>query len=151
MLPPGLRRSADRSSWRSLTPEPERELPWAVAALRARAAPDPIAVTAERARIEALVVRGGERAWLSYLRSVVVLIEQCSHEAMGPVALRARAVALAVLTNHHGLLLGLPSRAAERTIADRARLAAAAAPASQHPPRAGRTPGTRGYSRRPLA
>ncbi|MGZ4181477.1 MAG: hypothetical protein ACXVUL_12460 [Solirubrobacteraceae bacterium] len=120
-----------RASWLSVTPEPERELPEAVAALRHGHRPPAEAVTAERERIERLVLRGSQREWLAYLHDVVGLIEQTrpsdSHVS------RARARAAAVLANHHNLLLGLPGRAAERTASDRARLSRLAADLPRHP------------------
>ena len=62
-----------RHAWLSITPEPERELPAAVAALRAGGTPSGAAVEAERARAERLrdpreparlgrIPRGGGRA-----------------------------------------------------------------------------------------
>jgi len=114
-----------REAWLSLTPEPERELPASVAALRAAGPAPADAVERERARVERLVVRGRPRAWLDYLREVVDLIER-SGEGRDPDVERARAVALEVVRNHHGLLLGLPGRAADRTADERSRLDAAA-------------------------
>ena len=64
-----------RASWLSVTPEPERELPQAVATLTAGRWPSPDAVLIERARIERLVLRGRQRGWLAYLHEVVGLIE----------------------------------------------------------------------------
>jgi hypothetical protein len=95
-----------RHAWLSLTPEPERELPVSVATLRAgdRASAD--AVELERARIERLIERAGP--------------------SPDPDVRRARAVALEVVRNHHGLLLGLPGRAAEQTAPERSKLDAAA-------------------------
>ena len=107
-------------AWRSVTPEPERELPAAVAALRAGGVPDPGAVARERARLERLVVRGTQRRWLAYLREVVGLLD--TPGAHDPAVADARAAVIDVVANHHGLLLGLPGRAAERTAADRGRL-----------------------------
>ena len=109
-----------RVSWLSVTPEPERELPEAVAALRYGRRPPADAVVAERERIERLVLHGNQREWLAYLHEVVGLIEQA--EPRDSHAARARSRATAVLSNHHNLLLGLPGRAAERTASDRARL-----------------------------
>jgi hypothetical protein len=109
-----------RASWLSVTPEPERELPEAVAALRQGRRPSPDAVTAERERIERLVLRGSQREWLAYLHDVVELLER---PVNGDEQLaRARKTATIVLANHHNLLLGLPGRAAQRTASDRARL-----------------------------
>ena len=109
-----------RASWLSVTPEPERELPEAVATLRLGRRPPPEAVTAERERVERLVLRGSQREWLTYLHDVVELLER-PVDGDDQLA-RARARATIVLANHHNLLLGLPGRAAERTASDRERL-----------------------------
>ena len=124
-----------RASWLSVTPEPERELPEAVAALRQGHGPSPEAIKAERERIERLVLRGSQREWLAYLHEVVELLER-------PVngdeqVARARALATIVLSNHHHLLLGLPGRAAERTASDRARLSKLADDLHTSPPAKG--------------
>jgi hypothetical protein len=110
-----------RVSWLSVTPEPERELPAAVATLRHGRAAPPDAVALERDRIERLVLHGHQREWLSYLHGVVDLIERSSAEGNRELVC-ARARATVVLANHHNLLLALPGGAAERTAADRARL-----------------------------
>jgi hypothetical protein len=117
--------TSGRHAWLSLTPEPERELPVSVATLRAgdRASAD--AVELERARIERLVVRARRGGWLAYLGEVVELIERAG-PSPDPDVRRARAVALEVVRNHHGLLLGLPGRAAEQTAPERSKLDAAA-------------------------
>jgi hypothetical protein len=112
-----------RASWLSITPEPERELPEAVAALTAGRHPAPPAVAAERRRIERLVVRGSQRRWLAYLHGVVDLIER-GEASSNPDVGAARARAAAVIANHHNLLLALPGRAAQLTANDRARLQA---------------------------
>jgi hypothetical protein len=114
-----------RVSWLSITPEPERELPEAVATLSCGGIPSPTAVTRERERVERLVLHGSARQWLAYLHEVVELIDRSSTSAdqSEPLA-RAQARARAVISNHHNLLLALPGRAAESTAADRARLAA---------------------------
>jgi hypothetical protein len=49
-----------------------------------------------------------------------------SRENEDPEVERARVVALEVVRNHHGLLLGLPGRAADSTADERQRLDAAA-------------------------
>jgi hypothetical protein len=119
-----------RASWLSVTPEPERELPEAVAVLR-HGRPPPEAVTTERERIERLVLHGRQRAWLAYLHEVVELLERPGN---GDEQLaRARERATIVLANHHNLLLGLPGRAAERTASDRARLSKLADDLPSHP------------------
>lgn len=112
----------NRPSWLSLTPEPERELPAAVATLVHGSQPSADRVAAERARVEQLVTRGNERRWLEYLREVRVLIDQNAAQDDPEIA-AARARAAAVVANHHNLLLGLPGRAAQRTASERARLA----------------------------
>jgi hypothetical protein len=110
-----------RAPWLSVTPEPERELPEAVATLRSGAAAAAEAVAQETARIEQLILRGSERRWDGYLHDVVSLIDQRAGEADPDVA-RARQVAIAVISNHHNLLLALPGRGARRTESDRRRL-----------------------------
>jgi hypothetical protein len=110
-----------RAPWLSVTPEPERELPEAVATLRCGASPATHAVAEETERVEQLVLRGSERRWDSYLHDVVSLIDQRAGDVDPDVA-RARAVAIAVISNHHNLLLALPGRGARRTESDRRRL-----------------------------
>lgn len=107
--------------WLSLTPEPERELPAAVATLVCGYRPTNEAVADEAARIERLVLRGNERRWDSYLHDVVELIDGRAGDGDPEVA-RAREVAIAVISNHHNLLLALPGRGARRTDTDRRRL-----------------------------
>ena len=111
-----------RAPWLSLTPEPERELPVAVATLRSGRRASGEAVAAEAARIERLVLRGNQRRWDDYLHEVVSLIDQRAGDGDPDVA-PARAVAIAVISNHHDLLLALPGRGARRTEPDRRRLA----------------------------
>jgi hypothetical protein len=126
-----------RVSWLSVTPEPERELPEAVATLRCgRRPPSPEAVAAERDRVERLVLRGSQREWLTYLHGVVELIDRRHYGDGGELA-RARSRVIAVIANHHNLLLGLPGRGAQRTAADRARLEKLAAddPIRPSPPK----------------
>jgi hypothetical protein len=118
-----------RASWLAFTPEPERELPEAVATLACGGVPSADAVARERVRVERLVLRGSERQWLAYLRGVVELIDRSDgadhdDEAEAEAVSRARVRATAVISNHHNLLLALPGRAAEKTAADRVRLAA---------------------------
>jgi hypothetical protein len=116
-----------RASWLSITPEPERELPEAVATLACGGVPAPAAVARERQRVERLVLHGSARQWLAYLHEVVELIDRSSASAdHSELVARAQARARAVIFNHHNLLLALPGRAAQLTAADRARLAAIA-------------------------
>jgi hypothetical protein len=109
------------ATWLSITPEPERELPQAVATLHHGGTPPPAQVAAETERIERLILRGSERAWLRYLHGVVKLIDTHAHDDDGEVQ-RARASAAAVISNHHNLLLGLRGRGAELTASDRRHL-----------------------------
>lgn len=129
-----------RVSWLSITPEPERELPHAVATLLHGRRPPAQAVAMERARIERLVLRGTERRWLAYLHGIVELIE-CHAGTRDPDVSAACSRASAVIENHHNLLLAFPGRAAERTARDRERLAGLAANGPQstnHQPAKGR-------------
>jgi hypothetical protein len=112
-----------RAVWLSVTPEPERELPEAVATLSAGTRPAPGAVATERARIERLVLHGSQERWLAYLHGVTDLIEARATSA-DPAVAAARARATAVLANHHNLLLALPGAGAAQTAADRVRLRA---------------------------
>ena len=115
-----------RVSWLSITPEPERELPEAVATLSCGGVPPADAVSRERERVERLVLRGTTRQWLAYLHEVVELIDRSSvAKDQNEAVVRARSRATAVISNHHNLLLALPGRAAAWTAADRVRLAAA--------------------------
>jgi hypothetical protein len=122
-----------RVSWLSITPQPERELPDAVATLRCGRPPSPDAVARERERIERLVLRGRQRDWLRYLHGVVELIERRNGEDDNELA-RARSRPTAVIANHHNLLLALPGRGAQRTAPDRARLSRLADELTEHQP-----------------
>jgi hypothetical protein len=110
-----------RAPWLSVTPEPERELPTVVATLVCGHWPTDEAVSDEAARIEQLVLRGSKRRWDGYLHHVVELIAHRAGDPDPDVA-RAREVAIAVISNHHNLLLALPGRGARRTDTDRRRL-----------------------------
>ncbi len=103
-----------RASWLSITPEPARELPDAVATLAAGRRAGPDAVAAEQARVEHLILRGGRRRWLAYLHDVVDLIA-AGNGSDDPDVAAARERAAKVIANHHNLLLGLtdhgPTRA----------------------------------------
>jgi hypothetical protein len=107
-----------RTSWLSVTPEPERELPAAVATITLGRRPPAEAVGRERARIERLVLQGSQRRWLAYLHRVVELIEACA-AASDPDVVHARRRAAAVIANHHNLLLALPGPGARLTAEDR--------------------------------
>ncbi|GLW51326.1 hypothetical protein Stsp02_69870 [Streptomyces sp. NBRC 14336] len=112
--------SARRSLvWLGLTPEPEQELPAAVAALRSPpdGRPPSVLVAAERRRVQRLVLRGTQRAWLRYLHEVTELVVEAarSRTADGGAALLAGEVVL----DHHRMLIGLPGRGYDRTAAQR--------------------------------
>ena len=111
-----------RATWLSITPEPERELPQAVATLTAGRHADPGTVAAERQRIEQMVLRRGQRRWLAYLHGVVELIERRT-QSVDPEVRRAGERARWVIANHHNLLLALPGKGAKITAGDRARMA----------------------------
>ena len=122
-----------RVPWLSITPEPERELPAAVATLRCGALATDEAIAGEAVVIEQLVLHGTERRWDSYLHDVVSLIDQRAGDDDLDVA-QAREVAIAVISNHHNLLLALPGRGASRTESDRRRLAQLLATTSEDQP-----------------
>src|SRR5689334_21581578 len=107
-----------RASWLSVTPEPERELPHAVATLTEGHQPGGEAVDRERAKIEQLVLHGSQQQWLRYLHGVVELITARDDSDDRDVD-RARERAIAVIYNHHNLLLALPGRGAAIKAGDR--------------------------------
>ncbi len=109
-------------TWLSVTPEPERELPAAVATLELGYEAPASAVARERERVERLVLHGPQRAWLAYLHHAVQLIERQSGSDDAAV-IRARAIARTVIANHHNLLLALPGPGWTLTAADRSALA----------------------------
>jgi hypothetical protein len=94
-----------RHAWLSITPEPERELPVAIATLRAGGPPSGSAVEAERARIERLVTKANRRAWTRYIADAAELARAADGDR--EVA-EARAIVLDVIDNHDKLRLGLP-------------------------------------------
>jgi hypothetical protein len=94
-----------RYAWLSITPEPERELPAAVAALRAGGVPSDSAVEQERRRLERLVTRASRRAWTAYMADAAALARAADPD--GRLA-EARALVLDVIDNHDNLKLGLP-------------------------------------------
>ena len=98
--------SRTRHAWLSITPEPERELPAAIATLRAGGVPTDSAIELERRRVERLVTHGNRRAWTAYLADAAVLA-QAAATAEGEVG-EARSLVLDVIDNHDNLRLGLP-------------------------------------------
>jgi hypothetical protein len=107
-------------SWLSLTPEPERLLPEARAALRSGEVPPPAALVAAERLAAARLVLGGRRSrWEAWLRESEALAR--SHDAalgLGDPLSQASASAKAaaaiaalvreVVANHDALTLGLP-------------------------------------------
>ncbi len=112
--------SPARQVWLSLTPEPERDLPAAIATLRAGGAPGSARIRAERERAESLVLRGSRRRWLAWLREGLELAEATPDG--DPELESARELVLDVIANHHALELGLPGRRAPSTGRDGALL-----------------------------
>ena len=96
-----------RHAWLSITPEPERELPGAVATLRAGRRPAPDLVERERAQVERLVTHGRRREWRAYLDEASALADGAP--ATDDTA-EARALVDEVIRNHDNLALGLASR-----------------------------------------
>jgi hypothetical protein len=106
---------ASRDAWLSLTPEPEGELPRAVATLRAGGSPPSAeAIEAERARAERLVLRGSRRRWHAWLRESLEAAEDAPGD--DPALRSARRLVLDVIANHHQLVRGLPGEP-ERAVA----------------------------------
>ena len=93
-----------RNAWLSITPEPEFELPRALATLRAGGPADARLVEVERSRAEALVLHGSRRAWRRYLAEAQALAR--SAQGNGAVA-EARSLVEDVVHNHTQLELGL--------------------------------------------
>jgi PhoPQ-activated pathogenicity-related protein len=92
-----------RHAWLSITPEPELELPEALAVLRAGGAPSVAQMELERARAERLVTRGSRRAWRRYLADALALAAWSED----PAVAEARAVVEDVVHNHNQLELAL--------------------------------------------
>ncbi|MFE4696440.1 hypothetical protein ACFRIC_05045 [Streptomyces sp. NPDC056738] len=107
-------------AWLGLTPEPEQELPVAVAALRASAAgrPPSVLVAEERRHVERLVLRGTQRSWLRYLGEVTDLVVAAAEEP-GPAGPGPALLAGEVVLDHHRMLIGLPGSGYDRTRAQR--------------------------------
>jgi hypothetical protein len=92
-----------RHVWLSITPEPESELPRAIATLRSGGPPPPDLVERETARAEALVLRGSRRAWRRYLADALALAAVTDD----PAVRDARALVEDVVRNHDNLELAL--------------------------------------------
>jgi hypothetical protein len=89
--------------WLSITPEPESELPRAIATLRSGGSPPPALVGRETARAEALVLRGSRRAWRRYLAEALALAGSSDDQAVRD----ARELVEDVVQNHDNLELAL--------------------------------------------
>uniref|UniRef100_A0AAU2JI99 TetR family transcriptional regulator n=1 Tax=Streptomyces sp. NBC_00049 TaxID=2903617 RepID=A0AAU2JI99_9ACTN len=120
-----------RLDWLGLTPEPERELPAAVAALRASShrppgatAASPALAAAERRRVERLVLRGSRHGWLRYLAEVTELVTAVA-AGREPGDRAAALLAGEVVLDHHRMLIGLPGTGYDRTAGDRTALESA--------------------------
>ena len=93
-----------RHAWLSITPEPELELPAALATLRAGGPPSEAQLEAERARAERLVLRGSRRAWRRYVAESLALAGAASGD---PAVAEARAIVEDVVHNHNNLELAI--------------------------------------------
>ena len=102
----------NRLAWLALTPEPERELPEAVALLRGGSA------TGENRRVQRLILHGTARTWRRYLHEVCELIRALPEPASGDQR-RSALIAGEVLLEHHRMLIGLPGPGYRETEADR--------------------------------
>ncbi|MGW7194747.1 hypothetical protein [Streptomyces chryseus] len=100
--------------WLGLTPEPERELPSNVAALRN----PPTVTAAEQRRVRRLILHGGQRRWLNYLAEVTDLVTGVA-DGTRPGDRRAARLAAEVVLDHHEMLIGLPGSAHTRTAGQR--------------------------------
>jgi hypothetical protein len=96
-------------TWLSLTPEPERELPDAIATLRAGGRPSAEQIAAERARADRLVRRANRRAWRRWLSEARGLVRS-SRSGGDPQVAEAAELATAVIDNHDALALGITPR-----------------------------------------
>ena len=144
--------AGSRLAWLALTPEPERELPEAVAILRrtmrsSAAPPEATSDTAsdmssetssETRKVQRLVLRGTGRSWRRYLHEISELTHLVADRvaAAAPTDRADRAeVELAtaallageVVLEHHRMLIGLPGTGYRETEQDRKALAATVA------------------------
>lgn len=133
-------RSGRHSTWLGLTPEPERELPAAVATLRrgrqrrtgetsapATEASHEHDTTVESRRIEHVILHGSQRAWLRYLDGVTALVVDAAAHATSRSDQATALHAAQTVLDHHRMLIGLPGPAYERVAPARQRLAGAVA------------------------
>src|SRR6185437_6798855 len=97
------------SAWLSTTPEPERLLPGAVAALAANGRPAAAAIERERERLEHAIRGARLRAWRAYLRRAQALASRRDPSGDPEVA-RARELTRALLADHENLMAGITPR-----------------------------------------
>lgn len=97
------------STWLSLTPEPERELPDAVATLRHGSAAPPERLAAERERVERLIVGARRRAYERWLAEARTLARSRARHS-DPDLRAAAETTIAVIDNHEALRSGLMRR-----------------------------------------
>ena len=108
--------SPAREAWLSLTPEPERDLPAAIATLRAGGTPTAEQIEAEREHAERLVLRGSRKRWLAWLNEGLELADghhgtsSASRPGVPSQVRAARRLVLDVIENHNELEKGLPDR-----------------------------------------
>jgi hypothetical protein len=105
--------------WLALTPEPERELPAAMAVLRRATGGDEADASREAARAEALVLRGRESSYLAWLREAADLAA-AGADSDEPAVAHEVEVVRGVVGNQAGLLLGLAGGGRRREAARRA-------------------------------
>jgi hypothetical protein len=98
-----VRQLGARHRWLSIIPEPEFELPEALATLRAGGPPSAEQVELERARAERCVLHGSRRAWRRYLEEALALARSLDD----PAVAEARAAVEDVVHNHNQLELAL--------------------------------------------
>ena len=108
-----------RVIWLGLTPEPERELPEAVAALRALDSGTRQDTDSEVCRIRHLILHGTQRTWLRYLADVTALVQRVSANPHAAPTTRTALNAAETVLDHHRMLIGLPGSAYDRVAADR--------------------------------
>ena len=114
-------------AWLALTPEPERELPAALAVLRRATGGDDADATREAERAEAFVLRGSEPSYLAWLLEAAELAAR-TEGSSDPEVARAAEIVGEVVRNQAGLRLGLPGGGRRRAVSRRALEAVAGAP-----------------------
>ena len=111
-----------RLRWLGLTAEPERDLPYALAVLRARGTPSGEAEQEQRRLAERSVLHGTERSWLRYLDDAALQVP--ATPPADPAVRAATVVVAEVVLNHHRLLAGFPGPAYDDAAPERRRMRA---------------------------